>query len=100
MNDDNDDNLPDDEELEEIPFYEVDEQTRQIIEAALNCLLHFSDAQIDEDSALGLQVIAEDLALRFGIDRIELEETQHEDEIIYKPKGGFFNDDEDEDQTP
>ena len=60
----------------EIPTYEVDEETRSIIAVACDLILQLAD--------------------RFGINSMEVIEEKHGDEIIYKPRGGLFNDDEDE----
>jgi exonuclease V gamma subunit len=91
---DNDDNLT------PVPVYDVDEDTMELLEAALNCLVTLSESQLDENSAVALIAIADALADRFGINRHELEETTFrtddgEEEIIYKPKGGVMNDEDD-----
>jgi hypothetical protein len=95
MNNDHDD----DDELEHqepTRVYIVDEETQALIEATLNCLVTLADTQILEEGSDAIMVIADTLAQRFGIERIEVEETVHStddgDEIIYKPKDGLFND--------
>tara|TARA_B110000305_G_C19419123_1_gene629803 strand:+ start:1587 stop:1856 length:270 start_codon:yes stop_codon:yes gene_type:complete len=80
----------------EIPTYEVDEETRSIIAVACDLILQLADAQVDDQSATNLQVIADSIADRFGINSMEVIEEKHGDEIIYKPRGGLFNDDEEE----
>ena len=79
------------------PTYDLDEDTLSLVEVALNCLVQLSEAQLDEAAASNLLVIAEELADRFSIPRTEIVEEKHGDEIIYKPKGGLFSDDDDED---
>lgn len=91
------DDRDDDDELgaeEIVPVYNVDEQTRDLIEAALNCMISLSEAQISEESAEGILGIADSLAVRFGIARIEVDAEVHTedgvDEVIYKPKDSIF----------
>lgn len=84
-----------------IPVYSVDEDTLELLEAALNCLVTLSESQLDETAAMGLIGIADALADRFNINRHELEETTFrtddgDEEIIYKPRGGVMNDEDDE----
>ena len=109
-NNDNDDDFDDDEELDdqgelqEFPVYLVDDDTRNLIEVALNCMLQLSDAQVDDESAQSLMAIADSIALRFNIEKADVEETVHttddgEEEIIYKPRGGVFKDQDDEDEA-
>jgi hypothetical protein len=105
------DDREDDEELEgteQFPVYLVDEETRDLIEAALNCMVSLSEAQISEESAQGILGIADSLAIRFGINRIEVEQEVHSedgvDEVIYKPKNSIFKskllDDDEEASAP
>lgn len=92
MDDRDDDDEVGSEEI--VPVYNVDEQTRDLIEAALNCMISLSEAQISEESAEGILGIADSLAIRFGISRIEVESEVHTedgvDEVIYKPKDSIF----------
>lgn len=101
MNEHDDDN---DEFDEEAQIYDVDEQTRQLIETACNCMISLAEAQLDEASALGLRAIADALAERFAIDAIELEEHHHTteegEETILAPKGGVFPEEPDEAEGP
>jgi hypothetical protein len=88
----------DDDEVEgieeSVPVYMVDDDTRDLIEAALNCMISLSEAQVNPDSAEGILGIADSLAIRFGISRIEVEQEVHTedgvDEVIYKPKDSIF----------
>ena len=100
MNDDDDDNHDDNDET--YPIYIVDDETRSIIEAALNCLVTLADTQILEEGADAILGIADAIADRFGIQTVELEDVSHTtddgDEIIYKPKSGLFNDNDDTEQ--
>ena len=90
--DDRDDDEVGAEEI--VPVYNVDEETRDLIEAALNCMISLSEAQVNPDSAEGILSIADSLAIRFGISRIEVESEVHTedgvDEVIYKPKDSIF----------
>jgi len=103
MNDDDDNNTHDDDDDEAYPIYLVDDETRSIIEAALNCLVTLADTQILEEGADAILGIADAIADRFGIQRMELEDVSHTtdegDEIIYKPKSGLFNDNDDTEQS-
>lgn len=92
---------------EEFPVYtNIDEETRSLLEAALNCLVSLSSAQITEEAEQGILGIADSLALRFAISRIEVEEEVHRtdegDEVIYRPKDSIFKskllDDEEDDE--
>ena len=79
------------------PVYIVDDATEELLMTALNCMITLSDAQIDPAAGDALAAIADELALRFAINRYEVEETVHtddngEEEIIYKPKGGVIPD--------
>lgn len=78
---------------EETPKYDIDDDTQDLIEVALNCMVQLSSAQLDDTAAENLILIADEIALRFNITRTDIIEEQHGDEIIYKPKGGLFNDD-------
>ena len=96
----------DDEAANDItPVYFVDEHTEELIHAALNSMVAVADCQVDEASATALLVLADELALRFGIDRFEVLETVHTDdngdeEIIYTPKSGsIIKDSPDDDAT-
>lgn len=102
MSDLNDDNTDDDVEdsEHEVPEYRVDEQTRSLIEVALNCLVTLSEAQINEEAAESLVAIADNLAARFGIGRLDSEVHTADDgteEIIFKPQKGLFSTDLEDD---
>lgn len=85
----------DEREINETPVYaNIDADTLNLLEVALNCMVQLSDAQIEEPAKENLLVIADEIALRFGIARMEVEEQLHGDEVIYKPRGGIFNDEE------
>jgi hypothetical protein len=99
MNDEHeDDELEGEEEFE---IYAVDDETRLLIETACNCIVALSEAQLLEESKQGLLSIADALASRFAIQALEVEEEIHStdegEEIIYKPKGGIFQDRDDGD---
>jgi hypothetical protein len=76
------------------PIYNLDEDTQNLIEVALNCMVQLSEAQIEETAKENLLIICDEIALRFGIARMEVVEELHGDEVIYKPRGGIFNDDD------
>ena len=77
-----------------VPVYVVDEETIGLIEAVLNCMVSLSEAQISEDAAQSILALADDLALRFNINRIEVEQEVHTadgvDEVIYRPRDSIF----------
>ena len=77
-----------------VPVYAVDEETIGLIEAVLNCMVSLSEAQISEDAAQSILALADDLALRFNINRIEVEQEVHTadgvDEVIYRPRDSIF----------
>lgn len=79
------------------PIYNLDEDTQNLIEVALNCMVQLSEAQLEENAKENLLLICDEIALRFGIARMEVLEELHGDEVIYKPRGGIFNDEEDAD---
>jgi len=97
-NNDHEDNEDDDDSSETVtPVYIVDDDTEELLMTALNCMITLADAQIDPISGDSLVAIADEIALRFAIDRFEVEETIHTDdngveEIIFKPKGGILPD--------
>lgn len=80
--------------------YDLDPETRELMEVALNCLVSLADAQIQEESRIGIIAIAEQLADAFGIDRLEVEVHEGDDgeEIIYRPPSDLFDSDEDDDE--
>lgn len=80
--------------------YDLDPETQELLEVALNCLVTLSDAQIDETAKLGLLGIAEKLAEAFGIDRMEVEVHEGDDgeEIIYRPPADLFDSDDDDEE--
>jgi len=79
------------QEPTESPQYELDDETQSLVEVALNCLMTLADAQLDEDARLNLVTIGDALADAFGIVPLELEQdTTDSGEVIYRPKGGIF----------
>lgn len=88
----------DDFEDDEIPIYDVDDETRDLIQIVCGLVSNLAVIQLDEAARENLHTIADGLAERFALESIELEEQIHlgEDgeEIIYKPKGGIFNEEE------
>ena len=59
---------------------EITDDLKEMIEAALNCMMVVADAQINDESAEALEMIAEALALEFGIERIDTEVLAGKDE--------------------
>jgi len=57
---------------EKPPYYDIDDETRELLEAALNMVAQTATLQIHEDSALGLLEICDGIAERFGIDSHEI----------------------------
>lgn len=87
-----------------VPVYtNIDDDTLALIEVALNCMMQMSDLQLDEASRENVVLIADEIAARFAISAIHVEEEVTDDgETIYKPRGGVFNDldeSEEEDKT-
>lgn len=99
MNDDDEDFEHEDEDDEEL-IYDVDDETRQLIELACNLISNLASLQLDPDSRENLIIIADTLASRFALDSLEVEEQVHETddgpEVIYKPKGGIFDEEDPE----
>jgi len=90
-----------DAEYVEPPVYALDDSTLELIEIALNCMVQLGDAQMDATSRDNLLLIADEIAERFAITSYHVEEEITDDgETIYKPRGGVFNDlDEEPDKT-
>jgi hypothetical protein len=57
---------------EKPPYYSVDEETQNLLEAALNMVAQTATLQINEDNANGLLDICDSIAERFGIDSHEI----------------------------
>ena len=55
-----------------IPVYDIDEETRELVEAALNMVAQTATLQLNEDSATGLLDICDAIAERFGIESHEI----------------------------
>jgi hypothetical protein len=94
-------NDDDNDDYVEPPVYALDEATLELVEIALNCMVQLGDAQMDAASRDNLLLIADEIAARFAITSYHVEEEITDDgETIYKPRGGVFNDlDEEEDKT-
>lgn len=98
--DEEDDGL--EHEEPELIVYSLDEHTHSLIEIACNCLVTLSEAQINEESALGLIAVADALAERFSIGRLaqEIHQTDDgEEEIIFKPDTALFPEEPEEPET-
>ena len=75
--------------------YVLDDETQKLIEIALNCIVSLADAQMLEQARDDLLVCADELARVFNVPHIDVVESHHGDEIIYKPRKGLFDDEED-----
>mgnify|MGYP000862200459 FL=1 len=75
--------------------YVLDDETQKLIEIALNCMVTLADAQMLEQAREDLLVCADELARVFNIPHVDVVESHHENEIIYKPRGGVFGDEPD-----
>ena len=53
-------------------LYEIDEHTRELLEAALNMVSQTAHLQINEEAALGLIELCDEIAARFGIESDEI----------------------------
>lgn len=58
----------------------VDDDVKEMIEAALNCMMVVADAQLSDESAQALQSIADALAEEFDIEKINTEVVEGTDE--------------------
>ena len=58
----------------------VDDDIKEMIEAALNCMMVVADAQISDESAEALVSIADAIAEEFGIEKINTEVVDGTDE--------------------
>jgi hypothetical protein len=96
MNDENEDFENDDE----LPIYDVDDDTLDLIEVCVSILHNAAIMQVNEEARKSLHIIADSLAQRFALDSMEVEEQVHEtedgQELIYKPKGGIFDEEDTE----
>jgi len=77
--------------------YVLDDETLKLIEIALNCMVSLADAQMLEQASKDLLLCAGELARVFNVPHIDVVESHHGDEIIYKPRKGIFGDEEEED---
>jgi len=77
--------------------YVLDDETLKLIEIALNCMVSLADAQMLEQAREDLLLCADELARVFNVPHIDVVESHHGDEIIYKPRKGIFGDEEEED---
>ena len=97
----NEENNPEDSP-EKIVYTNIDSDTLQLIEVALNCMNTLADAQLLEQGRDDLITIADELGFRFGMAALQLEDTGEQDadgEKIYKPLGGVFNDEDADDSA-
>ena len=89
-----------DDEFEGV--YIVDDDTADLLATAIGVLQMMSQVQMGEDHRENLLIIADEIQARFAIekDSITVEEIvtsdpeTGEEEILYRPKGGVFGDDD------
>ena len=79
--------------------YVLDDETLKLIEIALNCMVSLADAQMLEQAREDLLLCADELARVFNVPHIDVVESHHGDEIIYKPRKGIFGDEEEEEDS-
>ena len=60
--------------------YEITDHEREMLEAALNCMVLVAEAQLDDAGAEALYTIADSLADTFGIERVDTEVTDGVDQ--------------------
>jgi hypothetical protein len=101
MSDDNDEFEEEFERDPNVPdVYIVDSQTEELLQSVVGCVQVLANSQMSERSRDDLHLIALELQDRFGLDDEEfrVQELVHTDpdtgdeELIYKPLGGVFND--------
>jgi hypothetical protein len=101
MSDDNDEFEEEFERDPNVPdVYIVDSQTEELLQSVVGCIQILANSQMSERSRDDLHLIALELQDRFGLDDEEfrVQELVHTDpdtgdeELIYKPLGGVFND--------
>jgi hypothetical protein len=101
MSDDNDEFEEEFERDPNVPdVYIVDSQTEELLQSVVGCVQILANSQMSERSRDDLHLIALELQDRFGLDDEEfrVQELVHTDpdtgdeELIYKPLGGVFND--------
>jgi hypothetical protein len=59
---------------------EVTDDLKEMLEAALNCMMVVADAQINDEAAEALEIIADAIAEEFGIEKINTEVLEGTDE--------------------
>ena len=101
MSDDNDEFEEEFERDPNVPdVYIVDSQTEELLQSVVGCVQILANSQMNERARDDLHLIALELQDRFGLDDEEfrVQELVHTDpdtgdeELIYKPLGGVFND--------
>ncbi len=58
------------------PYYELDVETRDMLESALNVLGGVADLQMDDDSREDMYALGDELATRFGVASIRVDATE------------------------
>jgi hypothetical protein len=65
---------------EQSMMYETDEDTLHLLEVALNCMVTVAEAQMSEENAEAMMLLADELADRFGIEKVDTEVLEGQDE--------------------
>lgn len=103
-NDDNDDDFEDDSEFEGV--YVIDEETADLLAAAIGVLHMAASIQMGDEHSENIRLIAQEIQERFAIERDSMTVEEHvisdpetgEEEILYRPKGGVFGDESENDE--
>lgn len=78
------------------PTYTLDDETRSVLEAALNLLAQVAEMQITDEGLVNVYAIANDLADRFGIESRVANITQNDDGTVTVT----YTEEEDDDVPP
>lgn len=62
------------------PYYEIDLETREMLEAVLNLVGGVADLQMDDEAREDLYALGDDLATRFGVNAIKVTSEEATDE--------------------
>ena len=61
-------------------IYEIDTETRELLEVALNWLAQVAELQATDEGVDGVYAVADSIAERFGIERKSLEVVEETDD--------------------
>ena len=80
-------------------FYVVDDETQELLEAAVALIGSLINAQVNDEARNNLRTIADEIAVRFGMDSFDVEEVEYDGEYMLRPLGGVIPDPESEGST-